>query len=49
MIIEKKYYLEPDCSVTRLCAESFLCVSNLGSIIATTEEENDGNEWTPIN
>lgn len=46
---EKKYYPAPECSVTQLSAESFLCASNLGSVIAATEEENDGNEWTPIN
>lgn len=48
MIIEKKYYLEPDCSVTRLCAESLLCASNLGTVFAT-EEEGDNNEWPTIN
>lgn len=49
MIKDKKYYQSPDVSVTRLCAESIVCLSNLGAYIVVTEEkEDEGGDWTPI-
>lgn len=45
---EKEAYLTPELSVSVLYTESFVCLSNLGSIVATEEEE-DTNEWPSVN
>lgn len=45
---EKELYLAPEVAVEHLCMQAFVCTSQTGGIMSSTEEEDD-NEWPYIN